>query len=309
MGAAQSVRTADTTWKEKGMKLATFNDNRLGVVTGDSIVDISAAVGVDPASWPPVGMVGLIGAFDRLKPAIEAAVEAGPRLPLSSVTLQCPIAWPSKIVAYHVNFDIDISKNRLAAGAVKAAPGKGPGFFLKAPSALSGPSDTIVLPDMPGREIIHECELGIILGRGGREISRETAMDHVFGYTCLVDMVALGQEERVMRKGFDTFCPVGPWIATVDEIPDPRELEMELSVNGEVRQQAKLSELLLDIPGMIALASSIMTLEPGDIIASGTPPGVGLLVGGDRLRISIPRIGEMNLDVIQGRAGRNSYWD
>lgn len=165
------------------MKFATFNDNRLGVVIEDGIVDITAAAGVDAASWPPIGMVGLIGNFDRLKPAIKAAVKAGPRLALSTVELRCPIAWPSKVVAYHVNFDIDIGKNRLAAGAVQANPGKGPGFFLKAPSALSGPSDAIVLPDMPGREIIHECELGIILGKGGREISRESAMDHIFGYT------------------------------------------------------------------------------------------------------------------------------
>jgi 2-keto-4-pentenoate hydratase/2-oxohepta-3-ene-1,7-dioic acid hydratase in catechol pathway len=291
------------------MKLATFDDNRIGVVTGDTIVDITEAVGVDSASWPPVGMVSLIGAFDRLRPVIEAALPKVPSRPLSSVTLRTPIAWPSKIVAYHVNFDIDISKNKLAAGAVQAAPGKGPGFFLKAPSALSGPSDTIVLPDMPGRDVIHECEMGIVIGKGGREISREAAMDHIFGYTCLVDMVVLGQEERVMRKGFDTFCPTGPWIVTVDDIPDPRELEMSLSINGKVKQQAKLSELLLDIPGMIALASSIMTLEPGDIIATGTPPGVGLMKGGDRLNISISRIGEMNLDVVQGRAGRNKYWD
>lgn len=287
------------------MKLATFNENRLGVVIGDEIVDITTVAGIDPASWPPTGMVGLIGAFERLKPAIEAGIGTLPRLPLSKARLQCPLVWPNKIIAFHANFDFQVGEKKPGAAAV---PVEEPAFFMKSPSTLVGPNDTIELPDLPGREIIYECELGIIIGKGGREISRAAALDHIFGYSCLVDMVVRGKEERTIRKAFDTFCPLGPWIVTADEVPDPHDLDMQLSINGELRQKTKLTELLLDIPGMIEMASSIMTLQPGDIIASGTPPGVAPMAGGEKLHIAISRIGEMTLDVVQTRTGRHSFW-
>src|SRR4029079_10549899 len=146
------------------------------------------------------------------------------------------------------------------------------GFFLKANSSLSGPADPIVLPPLRNRETHHECELAIIIGKGGRDIPLQSALDHIFGYSCLLDLVVRGKEERVMRKSFDTFCPLGPWIVTADEIADPFDIGLELRVNGELRQKANTRDLIVDIPNMITMASSTMTLFPGDIIATGAPP-------------------------------------
>jgi 2-keto-4-pentenoate hydratase/2-oxohepta-3-ene-1,7-dioic acid hydratase in catechol pathway len=120
----------------------------------------------------------------------------------------------------------------------------------------------------------------------------------VFGYACLIDVVVRGQEERVMRKSWDTFTPFGPWIMTADAVPDPANLETKLWVNDELRQHANTRDLILDIPGMIELSSRVATLYPGDIIASGTPAGVGPLRHGDRVRIAIEHLGEMTLGVM-----------
>ena len=133
-----------------------------------------------------------------------------------------------------------------------------------------------MLPVVPGREVHDESELAIVVGRGGRDIPRERWADHVFGYACLLDMVVRGREERVFRKAFDTFCPVGPWITTADEVGDPTDIGMRLWVNDELRQDANTRDLVLDIPGMIEMASAVMTLHPGDIIATGTPAGDAL---------------------------------
>ena len=183
------------------------------------------------------------------------------------------------------------------------------GFFFKPPSALSGPADPIELPVNAGRRIDHECELAIIIAKQGRDIPREAWRDYVFGYSCLIDAVIRGKEERVTRKGFDTFCPVGPWIVTEDEIGDAaHSLRGQLWVNGEIRQDANTRDLILDIPGMIEMAASVMTLYPGDIIASGTPAGVGPIRPGDKVKIEFERVGAMSLDVIQGTGGANSIF-
>jgi len=291
------------------MKLASFDDRRIGVVEGDTIVDVTAVAGVDSAAWPPTGMVELIANIERLKPAILAHLDTAPRIPLEAVRLRTPIEWPNKVIAYPSNFHAHIEEMKSRNGAVSTFGAAGQGFFLKPSSSLSGPGDPIVLPAVPGREIHHECELAIVIGRGGRDISREDALDHIFGYSCLVDVVIRGKEERVMRKAFDSFCPVGPWITTVDEAPAHDAIEMQLSINGELRQHAAMTQLIVDIPEMIAMASSVTTLEPGDIIASGTPAGVGPIADGDRLHIAIPGVGEMNLDVRQGDGGWHKVWD
>ncbi|MEA2987213.1 MAG: hypothetical protein QOD94_3467, partial [Alphaproteobacteria bacterium] len=122
---------------------------------------------------------------------------------------------------------------------------------------------------------------------------------------CLMDMTVRGEQERVMRKSFDTFCPIGPYIVTADEISDPANLDLQLTVNGVVKQKANTSDLILDIPNMIAMASSVMTLYPGDIIATGTPAGVGPLAAGDEVTISIAQVGSMTLPVVQGELGDN----
>ncbi|MDB5854269.1 MAG: fumarylacetoacetate hydrolase [Herminiimonas sp.] len=272
------------------MKLFRFNQGRIGVGIGDEAWDITDALGIDVAMWPPVQMVQLIADFDRRMKDITSHPKAK-RVDLASVRLEVPIEWPNKLLAYPVNYikhgqEMN-SKNRADLN----------GFFMKANSSLSGPNDPIVLPDLPGREIHHECELGIVIGQGGRNISREDAFKHVFGYACLIDMVVRGSEERVMRKSYDSFCPFGPWIVTADEVPDPTNLQARLWVNGELRQNANTRDLIVDIPGMIELASRVATLYPGDIIATGTPEGVGPVKRGDRVRIAIEHVGEMTLDV------------
>jgi len=284
------------------MKIARFDANRIGVVQGDGIIDVTEIVDGRPSEWPPVAMNRLIAQFAGYRPKLERAV-SGRAVPLHSVRLLTPVPWPSKVVAYPVNYH----EHGVEMGSSYRANNQG--FFLKPPSALSGPADAIVLPVNSGRRIDHECELAIIIGKQGRDVRRADWRDYVFGYSCLIDAVIRGKEERVTRKGFDTFCPVGPWIVTEDEIGDAvHSLQGRLWVNGELRQDANKRDLVLDIPGMIEIAASVMTLYPGDIIATGTPAGVGPMQHGDKVRIEFERVGSMELDVLQGTTGAHSIF-
>jgi 2-keto-4-pentenoate hydratase/2-oxohepta-3-ene-1,7-dioic acid hydratase in catechol pathway len=290
------------------MKIANFDQQRIGIVEGDSVIDVSGLVGNDPASWPPTAMLRFIAAFDRIGPQLADAARNGHRKPLAEVQLNCPIVWPNKVIAYPANYHDHISEMKTGTGLISAFNASGQGFFLKANSSLSGPRDPIVLPPLPDREIHHECELAIIIGKGGRGIARDQALQHIFGYSCLIDVVIRGKEERVMRKSFDSFCPMGPYLVTSDEVPRHHDIDLQLSVNGELRQKANTRDLIVDVPEMIAMASSVMTLYPGDIIASGTPAGVGRLKAGDRVEIRIAGVGQMTLDVRQGTAGGHPVW-
>ncbi|WP_322754100.1 fumarylacetoacetate hydrolase family protein [Frankia sp. Cas3] len=271
---------------------------------GDAeLVDITDLSPVPAGSWPPVADVALIAAFGELRPRITEALATRPGVALASARLLAPVGWPSKLLAYPANYHAHIaemtSKNRADRN----------GFFLKAPSSLSGPAEPIVLPDLPGREIHHECELAIIIGRGGRHISRPDALGHIFGYSCLIDVTVRGAEERVMRKSYDTFTPLGPWIVTADEVADPDQLDVALTVNGELRQKANTRSLIVDVREMIVLASSVTTLHPGDVIATGTPEGVGPLRPGDEVTIAIESVGSMSVPVIRGVGGTNIAFD
>jgi 2-keto-4-pentenoate hydratase/2-oxohepta-3-ene-1,7-dioic acid hydratase in catechol pathway len=290
------------------MKIANFNQGRIGIVEGDSIADVSDVVGYDPVSWPPTEMLRFIASFDHIKPQLSEKLRAAERIPLSKAQLNCPVAWPNKVIAYPANYYAHIDEMKTGTGLISTFNASGQGFFLKANSSLSGPADPIVLPALPDREIHHECELAIIIGKGGRSISRERALEHIFGYSCLVDVVVRGKEERMMRKSFDSFCPMGPHLTTADEVPRYDDIDLELSVNGELRQKANTRDLIVGVPEMIEMASSVMTLYPGDIIASGTPAGVGPLKAGDKLEIRIRGVGEMALDVTQGKDGAHPVW-
>ena len=284
------------------MKIARFDANRIGMVQGDGIIDVTEIVDGRPSEWPPVAMNRLIAQFAEYRPKLERAV-SGRAVPLHSVRLLTPVPWPNKVVAYPVNYH----EHGVEMGSSYRANNQG--FFLKPPSALSGPADAIVLPVNSGRRIDHECELAIIIGKQGRDIRRADWRDYVFGYSCLIDAVIRGKEERVTRKGFDTFCPVGPWIVTEDDIGDAvHRLQGRLWVNGELRQDANTRDLVLDIPGMIEIAASVMTLYPGDIIATGTPAGVGPMQHGDKVKIEFERVGSMELDVLQGTTGAHSIF-
>ena len=224
-------------------------------------------------------------------------------VPLETVRLETPVPWPNKLMAFPVNYH-DHAKEMASRGLASVQ-----GYFLKSNSSLIGASDRIELPDLPGREIHHECEIALVIGKTCRQVSEADALDCIFGYACLMDMVVRGREERVFRKAYDTFCPVGPWIVTADEVADPTQLEMKLWVNGELRQHANTRDLVLDIPGMVEMASAVMTLYPGDIIATGTPAGVGQIRAGDQVRITIDGLGEMNVKVVQGTEGATPVFD
>ncbi|WP_110948850.1 fumarylacetoacetate hydrolase family protein [Pseudomonas bohemica] len=293
------------------MKLISFDNGHLGVVTPEGVIDITDLSGIDAHFWPPVGMVRLVEQFDTLGAGLRDALNSRPAVPLSQVRLDAPIRWPNKVIAFPANYHahIDEMKGGSGSGVISTFKASGQGFFLKSNSSLSGPADAIVLPPLDDREIHHECELGIVIGKRGRGITAQDSQEYVFGFTCLLDMVVRGVEERVMRKSFDTFCPTGPWIVTADEVPDFSNINMRLTVNGQERQSACTRDLIVNIPEMIAMASAVMTLEPGDIIATGTPAGVGPVQEGDVVEITIDGIGSMRLPVVRGTQGEHSVWN
>ncbi len=283
------------------MRLARFNEGRICIVVDEDVIDVTDLVAHDLQAWPQVAMNRLIANYESYKPILEKAMDR-PRISLSKVKLITPIPASSKVIAYPINY------HDHAAEMGREVKANNLGFFLKPPSSLSGASDPIVLPDLPDRRIDHECELAVIIGKRGRDIPRENWQEYVFGYSCLMDIVVRGKEERVARKAYDTFCPVGPWMMTADELGDPTQLQGRLWVNGELRQDANTRDLIVDIPGMIEIASHIMTLEPGDIIAAGTPAGVGPIKGGDQVKIEFERIGSMTVSVVQSRGGKASIF-
>jgi 2-keto-4-pentenoate hydratase/2-oxohepta-3-ene-1,7-dioic acid hydratase in catechol pathway len=279
------------------MKLARFDGGRIGVVRDATIFDVSAICGVDPGEWPPVGMVRTIARWPELRPKIEAALTGARGTPLADVRLETPDPWPNKLLALPSNFQDHADEMRGRPYA--KAGGKDEGFFMKANSSMIGPADAIALPaGLEGREFHHECELAIVIGTRGRDVPVERALEHVFGYACLIDVTMRGLEERVMRKSYETFCPVGPWITTADEVGDPFDIDMRLWVNGELRQHSQPAKMKVGIAQAIAMSSAVTTLEPGDIIASGTMAGVGPLVAGDEVTIEIDRVGKMRLPVV-----------
>lgn len=280
------------------MKFVRYNGGHLGVLRDDLVHDVTLVTGSHAAAWPPVNMVQLIANFDAVLPQIKTAL-TGAGVPVAEVQLEAPIVWPNKLIAYPVNFVAHGEERNVTLRADTN------GFFLKASSSLSGPSDPIILPNLPGREIHHECELAIIIGKTGRQIDTSNALEYVFGYACLIDVTLRGKEDRVMRKSYDTFTPIGPAIVTSDEVGDPAALDLKLWVNSELRQHANTRDLILDVPGMISMASSVATLYPGDVIASGTPAGVGPIKSGDRVTIEIERVGQMSVAVEQGNGGAN----
>lgn len=283
------------------MRLARYDGGKIGLVVDGGVIDVSDIAGAttdgSAPQWPDTAPLRLIRDFEKLRPALEAAMRERAPEPLDGVRLETPVPWPNKVIAYPVNYH---AHGKEMGASYRA---KNQGFFLKPSSSVSGPNDPVELPNVPGREVHHEAELGIIIGKECRDLPRERWHEAVFGYACLLDMVVRGREERVFRKAYDTFCPVGPWIVTADEVEQPDALSMKLWVNGELRQAANTRDLVLDIPGMIATASAVMTLYPGDIIATGTPEGVGPVQDGDTIRIVIEGVGEMNVPVVQGNRG------
>jgi 2-keto-4-pentenoate hydratase/2-oxohepta-3-ene-1,7-dioic acid hydratase in catechol pathway len=286
------------------MKLAVYDDFRVAVVEGDSLFDVSDAVPGIADGWPPVFMSRLIARWAELAPRVAEARRRASAVPLGNVTLRAPVPFPGTVIAAPANYRKHVGE--LGARAVTPA-GKSAreiGFFLKTPSSVVGPQGPIVLPRGSQRRFDHESELAAVIGTRGKDIPRERALDHVFGYACLIDLTmrlepGLPAEERPTRKSFDTFTPLGPWIVTADEVPDPQSLANRLWVNGELRQSANTHDMTVGVAELIEIISSVMTLNPGDVIATGTPEGVGPIQPGDAVRIAIERVGDMTLRVVE----------
>lgn len=280
------------------MKLALFNGNRLGVVREGYIYDATMALPHWDNDFAANWWVRMCKDFVRLRPAIEAAIVGIPGLPLSSVKLNTPALHPQKIIAVASNYAAHIQEMRNRATYEEWLLQFG--IFLKAPSSIIGPGDTIELPEVGDAEIHHESELGVIIGRIGKNISEEHALDYVLGYTGVLDITVRGSGDRSSRKSYDGFTPIGPWLVTADELVDPHCLRIKLWLNGQeeaARQDVYSGDMLVKIPAIISYASHIMTLNPGDVITTGAPPGVGKIVSGDVITFSIESIGRMHIYV------------
>ena len=285
------------------MKLAVNTEHRIGVVEGDQFYDVTDAVpGAGPA-WPPMYMNRLIAEWAELGPKVAAARKAAQPVALSSMKLLPPNPCPVHVIAAPANYRKHIGE--IGARSVsKGRTAEQQGFFMKSTASLVGAGGAIELPRGSTRRFDHESELAVIIGKRARNVPRAEAMDYVFGYSCLMDITmriepGVAEEERVTRKSFETFTPLGPWIVTADEVTDPHALRNQLWVNGVSKQDANTRDMIVNIPTLIELISSVMTLNPGDVIASGTPEGVGPIVPGDSIRIGIESVGEMTLSVVE----------
>jgi 2-keto-4-pentenoate hydratase/2-oxohepta-3-ene-1,7-dioic acid hydratase in catechol pathway len=271
------------------MKIALFNENRLGVVDGSSVTDITELTFWNKEE-PQASLVKLMEEFEALKPKIEEGLGSCPAYQVSDVSLRAPVPNPSKIVAAPINYILHKQEMNTALTV------DGLGFFLKSPSSIIGPDQTVLLP-FRDRRVDHEAEIAFVVGKEAKDVKAEDASKYIFGYFALMDITVRGKEDRPWRKSFDTFTPIGPWIVTGDEVENPNQLQMNLWVNDEIRQSANTSDLIYDCYKFFEAASSVMTLLPGDIVTTGTPEGVAPISKGDTVKIHIERIGEFSVEV------------
>jgi len=234
-------------------------------------------------------------------PAIVASLDRSEPIDFDPTTLGSPIPRPGKVLGAPVNY-IDHKKEMNVEHTVA-----GLGFFLKSPSSIVGGNGTIELP-FPGRRTDHEAELGVVIGRTATNVSVDDALDYVFGYSCLVDVTVRGSEERSTRKSFPGFTPLGPWVTTVAEVPDPTDLRIRGWVNGELRQDESTAQMVYGVAQLIEFMSSVVTLEPGDVIATGTPAGVGPILPGDSVEIEIEQVGRLAMSVSAATREPHPLW-
>jgi len=268
------------------MKLAAFSAGgkpEIGIVEQDSIIRL------------PIGsMVELIARWGELEGEVRRA--SGPRVALKDVRLLPPVSRPGKIMAIGLNYADHIKETGAKLPTEQV-------WFCKQPTAANGPYDPIVLPKV-STEVDYEAELVVVIGKGGRYISRQDAAAAVFGYCCGNDVSARDWQRAtpqwVLGKSFDTHAPFGPWITTADELGDPHNLALRSLVNDRVRQESNTRHFVFNVWDQIEHVSKVMTLEPGDLIFTGTPGGVGMamtppcyLQDGDRVRIEIDRLGAL----------------
>lgn len=258
------------------------------------MIDVTAALDVLPSVRYPVPRHDpLIAHLPAVLSAIEPLLARARRRPIAKVTLRSPVASPPKIIGAPINYRAHVEESRADQGIAHGREVTAIhdwGLFLKSSTSLIGFGEPIVLR-WPERRNDHECELAVVIGRPGNRITRERALEHVAGYAIGLDMTLRGPEFQCWRKSIDTYSVLGPWLVTTDEIDDPDALDLTLSVNGETRQSSNTRMLIEDVRGLIAMASSMYALAPGDVIMTGTPEGVGPVVPGDELRAEIAGIG------------------
>jgi 2,4-didehydro-3-deoxy-L-rhamnonate hydrolase len=282
------------------MKICRYDDNRLGLVRGDTVHDVTKALDLLPAArWPlPQGDL-LIANLAKLTPEIEKLARSAQGKPIASVRLLSPVANPTKIIGAPINYKDHVEESKkdqgIAYGRVLKSIGEF-GLFLKANSSLVGPSEGVALR-FPDRRNDHEAELAVIIGRTGNRIAKADALSYIAAYAIGLDMTVRGPEVPSFRKSIDTYGVLGPWLVTADEIADPDNLDFELKVGGETRQKSNTRYLDFGVARLIEFASEFYTLHPGDIIMTGTPAGVGPVVPGDTMTVTMQGIGEMRVAV------------
>ena len=282
------------------MRFCRFNGNRLGLVEGDQIIDVTPALDVIPAQrWPLPEHDLLIAHLDEVLARANAIKAGAPRLPARSVHFNAPVANPGKIVNAPINYQKHINEAVDDKGIAHGRELKGKhitdwGLFLKATSSMIGFSDEVRLRK-PDRRNDHEIELAVIIGRTANKVKAADALQYVAGYSMGLDMTIRGPELQCFRKSVDTYAVLGPWIVTADEIPDPNNLNLAIWVNGEPRQNANTNDLVYNVNKLIEYATEWYTLHPGDVIFTGTPEGVGPVKPGDTMTCEIERIGRWDV--------------
>jgi len=282
------------------MKLCRFDEDRLGVVIGDKVHDVTEAQ-TEIRAKARYDMKGdaVIAALPAWRKRIEDMGAKAPGRPISQVKLISPVARPSKAMAAPTNYGKHIeemaARRDIPDTAKRASPKIGTaGIFLKSNSAIVGPSEGIPLR-FPDRLNEHEAELVVVIGKTGSDIPRDKAKDYIAGYTLGLDMTVRGPEDRSFRKSVDGYAVLGPWMVTADEVLDPDNVTVTLHLNGELKQTAETKDLIYDIGRLIEFASSFYTLYPGDVYYTGTPAGVSPVKPGDVLRLNSAPIGEFEI--------------
>ena len=286
------------------MRICRFNANRLGVIQGDQVFDVSGALAVLPASsYPLPGYDLLIAHLAQVQARIAQILPSAVAVALQRVTLLSPVANPGKIIGAPVNYRKHLEEARADSGIHhnnQVHEIQKIGVFLKATSSLVGAGEGIVIRH-PERRNDHEAELVVVIGKTGTAIHRKDAWQHIAGYSSGLDMTTRGPEERSLRKSVDSFSVLGPCLVTADEfvdvVSDASNLDFSLTVNGEPRQKANTRDLIIGIAELIEFTSSFYTLHPGDLIYTGTPEGVGPVLPGDVITTDFQGIGRMDVAV------------
>jgi 2-keto-4-pentenoate hydratase/2-oxohepta-3-ene-1,7-dioic acid hydratase in catechol pathway len=274
------------------MKLLYFDDFRLGVLTGETVVDVTGAVQDIPHLGPHDLISGLIERFDTYRARLEDAAAKGKAVPLAGVRIRPPLPRPVNIDCMAVNYVED--GTRAEPAPINA--------FHKSPSCVIGHGDTMVLPDVPATIFEGEAEIALVIGRTARNVTAADAMDYVFGYTNFIDGSARGLPPAgntfYQMKSRETFAPLGPYLVTKDEIADPQNLQIRLWNNGILMQDFSTGDMAHNIPRCIEFVSAIHTLHPGDVLATGTNHrGLNPFMDGDAIELECEGLGRLSIKV------------